>query len=135
MLVLSCRGSFDLVLQFIYTGQNSVTSENVATITEAASVFQIHALVEKCEENLFNNISIETCLDIWRLASVHSSRKVIDKAFKLILSHFEDFVKRDEFTSLSTQELFQVLSDDMSDITWIFDQVRFKPACSATEAS
>ena len=97
--------TFELVLEFIYTGQ------------EAASLLQIQQLFKKCEDILSQNLTISACLHIWRFATMHNARKLRTCAFKVILRQFEEFVKQDNFMTLKFDELHEIITDDKLNVS------------------
>ena len=103
---------FEHVLEFIYTGKHIVTKDNATSLLEAASLLQINALFQLCEETISCNLSLENCLEAWRFASLHNAKKVLDAAFQLILRQFQDFVNQDDFHKLTYSELLRILQDD-----------------------
>ena len=105
-------GTFELVLEFVYTGKDVITSENVSALLEASSLLQIQALFERCEDLLLNNISTNDCIEIWRLTSVFNSEKIMKKAFQFILANFTTLTEQDNFKGLSVDELMEIVRDD-----------------------
>ena len=108
--------TFELILEFMYTGNNIVTVDNVSSVIEASALLQIQALFEKCEDTLIDNITVETCWETWRLASVFNSEKVRDKAFEHILSKFETVIDSEYFTELNTDDLLEIVKDDRLEV-------------------
>ena len=104
--------TFELVMEYIYTGKEVVTQDNVIKLLKASSLLQIKSLCEKCEVILEPYIDLENCIDIWRLSLIHSWEKVKAKAFLKILKQFVDLVKTDAFMRLDAYELIQVIKDD-----------------------
>ena len=104
--------TFELVLEFIYLGNYNVTKENGFTMLEAASLLQIQPLFRRCESILSQDINLDTCLQTWRFASLHNSRKLKTCAFKVILNQFEEFSKKDDFMTLTFDELYEIIQDD-----------------------
>ena len=109
--------TFELVLEFIYSNKDIVSAENGCALLEAASLLQIQLLFEKCEATFTCNISLKTCLDLWRFASIHSAKTLRESAFEVILVQFQDFVKLDGFRSLKASELLEIIQDDRLVVT------------------
>lgn len=109
--------TFELVLEYIYTGKDVVTQDNVIKLLKASSLLQIRTLCEKCEEILVPYLDLENCIDIWRLSLIHSWEKVKIGAFKLILSHFMDLAKQDAFMRLDPYEVIQIVKDDALNVS------------------
>ena len=104
--------TFELVMEYIYTGKDVVTQDNVIKLLKASSLLQIRTLCEKCEEILVPYLDQENCIDIWRLSLIHSWEKVKIGAFKIILKSFMDLVKQDAFMRLDPYEVIQIVKDD-----------------------
>lgn len=104
--------TFELVMEYIYTGKEVVTQENVIKLLKASSLLQIKSLCEKCEVILEPYIDLENCIDIWRLSLIHSWEKVKARAFQKILKHFVELTKTDAFMRLDAYEIIQIIKDD-----------------------
>ena len=104
--------TFELVMEYIYTGKDVVTQDNVIKLLKASSLLQIRTLCEKCEDILVPYLDLENCVDIWRLSLIHSWEKVKIGSFKLILDHFMELVKQDAFMRLDPYEVIQIIKDD-----------------------
>ena len=109
--------TFELVLEFVYTSKDVVSPENGCTLLEAASLLQIKLLFEKCEVVLSCNITVDTCLNLWRFASVNSAKTLREAAFEVILGQFQDFVKQEDFMTLNSTELLDIIQDDRLEVT------------------
>ena len=105
-------GTFELVLEFVYTGKDIVTRDNVSALLEASSLLQMQALFEKCEDTLLNNIIVDICLETWRLALVFNSEKIRYNAFQFILTNFTTMVEQETIMDLTTGEFIEIVKDD-----------------------
>ncbi|KAL4240322.1 Kelch repeat and BTB [Mactra antiquata] len=108
--------TFELVMEYIYTGKEVVTQENVIKLLKASSLLQIKSLCEKCEVVLEPFIDLENCIDIWRLALIHSWEKVRVRAIEKILKNFVELSPLDAFMRLDAYELIQIIKDDNLDV-------------------
>lgn len=104
--------TFELVMEYIYTGKEVVTQENVIKLLKASSLLQIRSLCEKCEIVLEPYIDLDNCIDIWRLSLIHSWEKVRIRAIKKILKNCVSLFKTDAFMRLDAYELIQIIKDD-----------------------
>lgn len=104
--------TFELVMEYIYTGKEVVTQENVIKLLKASSLLQIKSLCEKCEAILEPYVDMDNCIDIWRLSLIHSWEKVRVRAIKMILKSFVQLFKTDAFMRLDAYELIQIIKDD-----------------------
>ncbi|WAQ96762.1 KLHL6-like protein [Mya arenaria] len=108
--------TFELVMEYIYTGKEVVTQSNVIKLLKASSLLQIKSLCEKCEVILEPYIDIENCIDIWRLSLIHSWEKVKARAIKMVHTHFVALVKTDAFMRLDAYEIIQIIKHDNLDV-------------------
>lgn len=108
--------TFQWVMEYIYTGKEVVTQENVIKLLKASSLLQIKTLCEKCECVLEPYIDMDNCIDIWRLSLIHSWEKVRVRAIKKILKNFVKLHKTDAFMRLDAYELIQIIKDDVLDV-------------------
>ncbi|XP_045214913.1 kelch-like protein 24 isoform X1 [Mercenaria mercenaria] len=108
--------TFELVMEYIYTGKEVVTQENVIKLLKASSLLQIKSLCEKCEAVLEPYIDLDNCIDIWRLSLIHSWEKVRVRAITKILKNFLQLYKTDAFMRLDAYELIQIIKDDALEV-------------------
>jgi len=104
--------TFELVMEYIYTGKEVVTQANVIKLLKASSLLQIKSLCEKCEIILEPYVDKENCIDIWRLALIHCWDRVKARAVKKIHKHFVDLSKTDAFMRLDAYEIIQIIKHD-----------------------
>lgn len=104
--------TFEQVMEYIYTGKEVVTQENVIKLLKASSLLQIRTLCEKCETVLEPYIDLDNCIDIWRLSLIHSWEKVRIRAVRKILKNSVQLFKTDAFMRLDAYELIQIIKDD-----------------------
>ena len=79
------------VLDAIYTGELSLSEENVCDILSLASQLQLNEIVRHCAKYLSKNISAQTCLSFLAVAEKYDLHKAVDKCNKFIykkLSHY-----------------------------------------------
>ena len=105
--------TFELVLEFIYTGNDDIVSnDNGFALLEAASLLQIQPLFRKCEAILSQNVALDTCVDTLRFASAHNSKQLRMCASKIIWNKFEELVKQEDFMTLNFDELYEIITDN-----------------------
>ncbi|XP_052262138.1 kelch-like protein 24 isoform X2 [Dreissena polymorpha] len=109
--------TFELVMEYIYTGKEVVTQANVIKLLKASSLLQIKSLCEKCEVILEPYIDVENCIDIWRLSLIHCWEKVKARAIKKIHKHFVALIKTDAFMRLDAYEIIQILKHDNLEVS------------------
>ena len=104
--------AFDAILKLMYTGQICVTTENVQSVLSAASIFQIEHLKEACAKFLKKQLAPFNCLGIKAFAEVHGCSQLVEEAVKHSVSRFSEVAACDEFLTLSTDDVVQLLSRD-----------------------
>ena len=104
--------TFEQIMEYIYTGKEVVTQDNVIKLLKASSLLQIKSLCERCESVLEPYIDLDNCIDIFKLSLIHSWDKIRKRTFKTILKHFMELRKTDAFMRLDAYELIQIIKDD-----------------------
>jgi hypothetical protein len=80
------------LLDFIYTGRIEINAENVIDLFNAALLFQMHKLVDKCIGFIEANVDLNNCVEINLFASMHSLEGLENSSFKFILENFMQLV-------------------------------------------
>ncbi|XP_039268151.2 kelch-like protein 40 [Styela clava] len=110
------RRSLQLVLDYIYTSQVSISDKNVQGLMTTCSLLQITGLYGKCREYMIRRLDITNCVSVYQFARSMYSTKLEDEAFRFIARRFKDVSNMEEFLSLSKDEFIDVIS---SDDVWI----------------
>ena len=100
------------VLDAIYTGELSLSVENVCDIVPLANQLQLNEIVEHCGIFLSQNVSTHNCLSFLSVAEKYDLQKAVDECNKFVLENFDTVSRSTEFTNLSKQKLCCYLSDD-----------------------
>lgn len=80
------------LLDFIYTGRIEISPENVIDLFNAALLFQLHAVVDKCTAYIQANIDLTNCVEINLFASMHDLSMLEACTFKFMLENFMQLV-------------------------------------------
>ncbi|XP_045211107.2 kelch-like protein 24 [Mercenaria mercenaria] len=104
--------TFEIVLQYIYTGKTDAVKANLESVLSAAVKLQIPCLQEICEDFLAVRLTPETCVGIFKLASGLGCASLTKQSRAYMLEYFESVVKCKEFMNLSAEELTAVINDD-----------------------
>lgn len=127
------------VINFIYTKQVVITSNNIEDLLPAADQFLVQDLKEKCSRFLLRQLNAENVLGIRRYAKSYFCKDLIEKATIFIVHNFEDISKKsEEFLHSSFHEIHQFITDDRLNVRLeetvceaVFRWVRYnKPARS-----
>ncbi|WAQ97166.1 KLH24-like protein [Mya arenaria] len=104
--------TFELILSFVYCGQDIVTADNVDSILKAATMLQIYCLRERCEEFIGDHIDVDNCIAAWKLASSHGCGQLSKKAFAYIIHNFADVWSTEEFQELDSDEIVEIIKSN-----------------------
>ena len=80
------------LLDFIYTGNIEINYENVIDIFNAAAMFQLYKLADKCTDYIEEHIDLSNCIDIHVFASLHQLVKLEKDTFQFILDNFMQLI-------------------------------------------
>lgn len=104
--------AFEVVLDFLYTGRISITSENVQSILSAASILQLEHLKNACSDYLYKQLAPSNCLGIKAFAEVHGCPKLVEEAKKHAVSRFSKVAASEEFLTLGVDQVVDLISRD-----------------------
>jgi hypothetical protein len=80
------------LLDYIYTGKIEINYDNVIDIFNAAVMFQLFKLVDKCTDYIQQHIDINNCIEINLFASMHNLSKLENDTFQFILENFMQLI-------------------------------------------
>lgn len=80
------------LLDFIYTGRVEIAADTVIDLFNAALLFQLHAVVDKCIAYIQANIDMVNCVEINMFASMHDLASLETCTFKFMLENFMQLV-------------------------------------------
>lgn len=80
------------LLDFIYTGKIEINFENVIDLFNAACMFQLYKLADKCTSYIKNHIDLYNCVEISLFASMHNLVDLETDTFKFILENFMELI-------------------------------------------
>uniref|UniRef100_T1J1X5 Kelch-like protein diablo n=1 Tax=Strigamia maritima TaxID=126957 RepID=T1J1X5_STRMM len=103
---------FNLLLDFIYTGQLEITNSNVQEIVMAADMFQLSEVIETCSIFLKKQLHVSNCIGIYQFAETHSCLKLKNIAENFINQNFILLTKEDEFLGQPLRTIKKLLSSE-----------------------
>ncbi|XP_071952020.1 actin-binding protein IPP-like [Antedon mediterranea] len=103
---------FDKLLEFIYTGEIDITSENVQDLLSAADMLQIPEIIQACCNFLRSHLHPANCLGIYKFASARSCIELCAACDVYTHMHFLQVIQHDEFIELECTELLALLSSE-----------------------
>ena len=104
--------AMELLIDFAYTGEIEVTTENVQDLLPAAGILQLKDLKIACCEFLSDHMEVSNCLGIKQFADMHSCPDLVKKANRFIIRKFTDVIKTDEFVDVTRHVLYELLEND-----------------------
>ena len=104
--------AMDLLIEFAYTGEIEVTTDNVQDLLPAAGILQLKDLKLACCEFLSDHMDVSNCLGIKQFADMHSCPELVKKANRFVVRKFADVVKMDEFLEVPHHVMKELLEND-----------------------
>ena len=98
--------SLKLLIQYIYTGQICIDSNNVLDILAAAHYLELDKVKEVCFEVLEGCLTPDNCIIILLTAKQYKNFTLRDKAYKYISNNYGIVTKTPAFLNLDNDELF-----------------------------
>ena len=109
--------AFHAILGLFYTGQISISKDNVQIILSAASIFQLEALKTACANFLVKQLAPCNSLGIRAFAQAYGCTRLAEQAWKHTLLKFTEVSSCEEFHQLSINEVCQLLASDNIKVT------------------
>lgn len=104
-------GTFNLILKYVYNGDNLLTVDNVIEVWRAVDQLQIDFMIDICEKFAINVMSLNNLEDIYKTAKLLNAKTVLDASKSFMLKHFNDFCKTKTFMELSFEEISGLIID------------------------
>lgn len=95
----------DVLYSYVYTGQITVTEDNVQTLLPAANLLQLSDVKEACSEFLKAQLHPSNCLGIRAFADMHGCLELVTAADTFIQFHFSEVVEGEEFLGLDVSQV------------------------------
>ena len=112
------------VLQYIYTGNLSVTDENAHNLMATADYLLLPGLKSVVGRYLMEILAIENCVFNYYFADKYQCEVLREKARKMITSDFSAVMETDDFLNLDIKQVMEWVSSD--DITVNAEEEVFK---------
>ncbi|XP_046557768.1 actin-binding protein IPP-like [Haliotis rubra] len=103
---------FETALNFIYSGQVEVTSENCQDLLGVCDMLGLVDVVMACSEFLKTQLQPDNSLGIYLFADAHQCLDVRDEAESYIQGHFMQVSREEEFLTLPKDVLIHFLSSE-----------------------
>ena len=99
----------ELLIQYIYTGQICIDSDNVFDILATAHHLELDEVKEFCFEFLENCMTSDNCIIVLITAKQYKNFALRDKVYKHISDNYETITKTPSFFNLDNEELFFIV--------------------------
>ena len=100
------------ILEFIYTGNNFVTEENVNDIFETSLLLGIKSVSQMCENLLLQKLNVENCMEILELSYTHNCEGLRSKILAFIRDNFMNVMEQKDFFNLHLNDFIQLIKSD-----------------------
>lgn len=101
-----------ILVDFAYTYEIVVTQTNVQSLLVAAIFLEMRHVVEVCTLFMEQQLDPSNCIGFAYFASLHGCLDLEVKAKKYIHEHFCEVIKYDEFLTLDSNEMVQIVQQD-----------------------
>ena len=112
------------VLQYVYTGNVSVTEENAHNLMATADYLLLPGLKTVVGRYLMENLETENCISYYYFADKYQCEELKEEARDTINSDFSAVMETDDFLSLDIKQVMEWVSSD--DITVNTEEEVFK---------
>lgn len=107
----------ELLIQYAYTGQITITPDNVQVLLPASSILQMQEVREACCRFLLRQLHPTNCLGIRSFADTHSCKELHLKSHVYALQNFQQVIATEEFLLLPFQEVKDLISNSQLNIS------------------
>uniref|UniRef100_A0A0A1X9B2 Kelch-like protein 17 n=3 Tax=Zeugodacus cucurbitae TaxID=28588 RepID=A0A0A1X9B2_ZEUCU len=104
------------LIDYTYTGEITITEDNVQVLLPASSLLQIHSVREACCKFLLRQLHPSNCLGIRSFADAHSCKELHTRSHKYALQNFQQVVGTEEFLLLPFDEVKDLISNNQLNI-------------------
>lgn len=103
---------FRLMLKHVYTDKLMIGADNVGALLHASQKYQLESLITDCEKYLKENLAIHNACTVLQQSTDFALFDLANCAHKYMCEHATDIVSSEDFTSLSQDNLENVLGND-----------------------
>lgn len=93
------------VINYAYSGSISLNVNNVQSVFQLASLFQIKDLFNACCVFMDSKLDITNCLDVHLFGKQHMCEHLITKSKEFVARHFNEIIKTREFIEIEDVDL------------------------------
>ncbi|KAL1464852.1 hypothetical protein WDU94_004463 [Cyamophila willieti] len=104
------------LVDFSYTGEITITEENVQVLLPASSLLQMASVREACCKFLMRQLHPSNCLGIRSFADTHSCKELHRRSHKYALLNFQEVMNTEEFLLLPFSQVEELISNNQLNI-------------------
>ncbi|KAK3587861.1 hypothetical protein CHS0354_019732 [Potamilus streckersoni] len=102
------------IVNYLYTGEITLTNENVQDIIMVATMWELPSIVNMCGEHMSQELCLSNCVDVFSFASHFICHELMETSKSFILDHFSEIVcNNDRLSNLTMQQFLELVSSDM----------------------
>ncbi|XP_039255196.2 uncharacterized protein LOC120332056 [Styela clava] len=115
-----CADAVGQCVDFMYTGEANPSMESVENTLYASHLMQLDVLSSICFNFMENNLSVQHCFLVVRLARLYDCTELETIAEQFIVENFESLILGEDFLHLSKEELIFYLQkmDKKHEVLW-----------------
>ena len=98
------------VIDFMYSGEVKITSENVMELIAASDYLQVAEVKRFCFEFLESILSSENWFAVYSAAKLYENEHLQNEVYEYVSNNFDDVIETVEFTALSKNDLILFVS-------------------------
>ncbi|XP_077292571.1 kelch-like protein 12 isoform X2 [Arctopsyche grandis] len=98
------------IVNYIYNGTLDVTDDTVESLLQAAYLFQLEDVIDKCCERLKENLALNNCIGIMVMADLHNLVDLKITALDFVNENFLNVFQQEEFMKLTIEQLSTILN-------------------------
>ena len=104
--------AIELLVEYSYSSQLEITSNNVQSVMAAASIFDFPAVLNATANFLATHLHPSNCLGMRAFGKTYGSESLVTAASWYFRNHFTDAVKSEEFLTLPSDVFADLLDSD-----------------------
>lgn len=101
-----------MLVSYAYTAEVVISKANVQALLAAANLLDVMAVREACCRFMEGQMDEMNCVGIHCFAEAHSCRDLEKHSMEYILQHFSSVCQQEEFLSLCTDKLTEIIASD-----------------------
>lgn len=109
--------SLKQLIDYAYTGEITITEDNVQVLLPASSLLQIQSVREACCKFLLRQLHASNCLGIRNFAETHSCKELHSRSHRFALQNFQQVISTEEFLLLGFSEVQDLISNSQLNIS------------------